>query len=402
MLFTLDGLRGALQADRFAAIREAVVLTTCNRVELYAITDTGSSDTASVLSSLVAQLTSMNISEFAEDVYELEGGEAALHLCRVAAGLESLVLGEQQILGQVTNAIQAAREHGVARDVLGAVFHTAVRTGKRARTETRINSNPVSMSSAAISYAQKRLGSLIDKKVLVVGLGEIGLLTLKALRSRNINDVAVANRTRSRAEAVAAEHGYQPYGLDELTTALRDVDVVITATSSTTPIIDGAALDHAMHDRNGRDLVVIDLAVPRNVAPDVASIDGVHVFDVDDMRGVLDSALRERRGQVPFVEKIIDDELGTLESEINGLEVKPLITDLRQKAEAIRQRELDRTLSRLDGADPQTVEHIHHLTRALVNKLLHEPTVRIREHADHHTTEYETVIRELFGLTEGR
>ena len=400
-LASLEPIRGGgNDLARFGSVGEVALLSTCNRVELYAVVS-AENDARQLLVDMLAQVPGVAISVFDNYLYYHTGAEAVDHLCRVACGLDSLVLGEQQILGQVGECHHKAIELGTTGTLLSAAFRTAIRAGKRARTETGISSNPVSVSSIAISYAQDLLGDLSERNVLVVGLGEMGLLSLKALRARGIDNVAVANRTVARAQAIADERGLRCYGLDALPQALADSDVVITATRSSEPVIESATVREAMQLRGDHELVLIDIAVPRDIDNAVKDIPNVHLFDTDDLHGTLDEALLARRKEIPAVEEIIAEEITSLRNELQELRVRPLISDLRQKAESIRQRELERTFRHLRDVDPETLERIQHFSRALVNKLLHEPTTRLKEEANNgRSDDYLSAIRELFGLPE--
>jgi glutamyl-tRNA reductase len=385
-----------------SALEELGLLSTCNRVEIYAAVAPGADAEALLMDYLEAQHQG-GTAHFREHLYYREGDEAIRHLANVAAGLDSLVLGEPQILGQVTQAYSEAVEARTAGPVLGTLFRAAIRAGKRARTETAISSNPASIGSVAITLAQSVVGNLTQKRVLVIGAGVMAQLALSSLRKRGVQRLALANRTRERAEELAASWGGRTYALDELPQALADADVVITATASNSPLITAPMVAAAQGD--GRTLVLIDIAVPRNVAPAVEALAGVHLFNVDNLQQGLDVALEARQREVPRVQAIIDEELAVLAREMQALSVRPLIVDWRQQAEAIRQRELERTLRFLgDDLDPETLIHVHALSRSLVNKLLHEPTLRLREQAGSgQAATYEAAIRDLFDLdpTEG-
>lgn len=388
----------------FSALEELVLLSTCNRVEIYAGVSPGVDAEALLLDYLSTQHT-VDTAHFREHLYYYEGETAVRHLAAVAAGLDSLVLGEPQILGQVTQAYSAAMEMRTAGPVLGALFRAAIRVGKRARTETAISSNPASIGSVAITMAQNVVGNLTQKRVLVVGAGVMGQLAFNALRKRGVARIALANRSRERIEALAESahwHG-TVYSLDELPQALAATDVVICATAANSPVITTQMVREAQG--NGRELVLIDISVPRNIAPGAGNLPGVHLFNVDDLQDGLDAALEARQREVPQVETIIAEEMAALDRELRALSVRPLIVDLRQQAEAIRQREVERTLRFLsEDLDPETLKHVHHLSRSLVNKLLHEPTLRLREKASNgQAVQYETAIRDLFDLntTEG-
>lgn len=388
-----------LFAGRDPAIEEVVVVSTCNRVELYAYLAADVVDGERRLLELLAHAHGVEPGALETHIYYFSGAETVEHLCRVATGLESLVLGEPQILGQISTAYQEAQATQQAGPQLGLLFRIGIEAGKRARRETAISTNPASISSVAIALAQAVTGVLSARRVLVVGLGEMGRLTVKTLRSRNVGQIDLANRTVAKAEAAAAQWGGHSYSLDQLAEAITHADVVFTAASAPAPLIDAALVERARHARSERLLVLVDLAVPRNINPDVAVLPGVHLFDVDDLRGTLDEALSARQREIPRVEAIIAAALAQWERQVQELAIKPVILDLRQKAERIRQRELARTMRFLGDVDPQVLAHVQHLSRALVNQLLHEPTIRLKEKATAaDAEEYAETFRQLFGL----
>ncbi|MBK6710640.1 MAG: glutamyl-tRNA reductase [Chloroflexi bacterium] len=383
----------------FTAVRELVILSTCNRLELYALLSGEVDDPRALLTAVLATVHQTDLSPFQNHLYHYVGETAVTHLLRVASGLDSLVLGEPQILGQVTSAYMAAVQARTIGPALDALFRAAMRAGKRTRAETTISSSPSSVSSVAIALAQEAVGDLNGRHTLVIGLGEMGRLALKALGHRGVTQVSVANRTWVRAEtAVAPFHG-RPYALEQLPDALLIADVVISATASPIPVITVGMVRQAMSQRGARPLVLIDLAVPRDIDPAIQTMPNVRLYDVDDLQSSLDESLAARQAAVPLVEMIVAEETAVLDKELQQLAVQPLIADLHQKAEAIRQRELERTLRHLGDVDPQTLEHLQHLTRSLVNKLLHEPTKQLRTQAGTETAvTYASAVRELFGL----
>ena len=396
-------IRPASGCQRFGGCSEYAVLSTCNRVEVLACLDPEAVDTRSTLSDILTEVTGVNVTGIPDHFYHYTGLEAVEHLCRVASGLESLVLGEQQILGQVSNALQQAVEMGTAGTYVSMTYRIALRAGKKSRTQTSISHNPASMSSVAIAHAQKRVGDLAQRCVLVVGLGEMGNLTLKALKVRGIKNVLVANRTLARARATAKEYGYEAVALNDVGGALAQADVVITATASPDIIITRDMVREAASARDGRELVLVDIAVPRNVDPSAGDVPGISLCDTGQLQGTLDEALSMRKKEVPRVEEIIKKELASLENELQEMTARPLITELRRMAESIRQQELTRAMHRLGELDPQTLEQIQYFSRSLVNKLLHRPTVRLKEEAANGRTEdYEATVRALFGLSEDR
>ena len=387
-----------------AVLRELVILSTCNRVELYAYVHADTEDARAALIDLLAATHGIEPEAFVDHLYFYVGDAAVDHLCRVSAGLDSLVLGEPQILGQINQAISTAQQAKTIGPVLTLLFRTALQAGKRARTETKISSNPASVSSVALALAEKVSGPLRQQRVLVIGLGEIGNLTLKLLRARDVTKLALANRTREKAEMVAdhwREAGVEPliYSLDELTQAVATTDVVITATRSGAPLLDTNLVSQVMAQRPDERLVLVDLAVPRDIDPAVGALPGVHLFDVDDLYNSLDEALSARQREVPQVEAIIAAEIVTWERKFQELTIEPLVVDLRQRAEAIRQKELARTLRNLGDVDEQTLAHLQTFSQALVNQLLHEPTVQLKKKAgERQAEELAFAVRELFGL----
>ena len=383
-------------------ISELTVISTCNRMEIYA---TFGGDAIAVKSALIEQLAGCKqvaAEEFLSHLYVFVGDEVVQHLFEVAAGLDSLILGEAQILGQVTEAHLAAQEAAATGPSLAALFRAAIRAGKRARTETRISSSPASISSVAIAKAQEIVGDLKLSVPLVVGMGEMGQLAMKSLQSRGVQQIAVANRTRELAEAFAEGCGGNAYTMAELAKALAAADVVISATGAPHIIIHPEMVKEAMAQRSDRQLVLVDIAVPRDVDPAVADIPGVHLFDMDDLQESLDEALSARRRETPMVRAIIEHEIRALNEELRQASIRPLIVGLRQKAETIRQRELQRTLRQLGDVDQQMMEQLHVFSRSLVNKLLHDPTVRLKETADNgDTASFEDAVRQLFSLESG-
>jgi glutamyl-tRNA reductase len=389
-----------LGAERCPGVEEHVALTTCYRVELYAFLSGGVEEARDELIGVLASTHGVERSLLTDHLYVHAGEDVARHLCRVAAGLDSLVLGEAEILGQVGDAFDDARTSATTGPVLELLFRTAVSAGRRARSETAIGANPATASSMALALAEGVLGDLRQRRVLVVGAGRIALQTLKAARGRGVTEAAVANRTRERAEEAAASFRAETFELTQLESALAWADVVVTATSSETPVMSSEVVQAAVVRRDDRLLVLVDLAVPADVERSAGAIPGVRLFDVDDLRAGLDDAIGARLREVPSVEAIVEDEVESFERRYRELEVEPLVASIRRQAEEIRRQEVDRTLRDLGDVDPETAQRIEHLSRALVKKLLHEPTVRLRARAGAgEADEAAAAIRELFGLS---
>ncbi len=403
-LTDLNGLLGAFRAETESPLDELVILSTCNRMELYAVGDLA--DPRRYLTDYLAEIRGTAVAAFADYLYFHTGEAAAAHLARAAAGLDSRILGEPQILGQVTDAYMTAVKNHTVGPILRRVFESAIHTGKRARTETAISSSPASISSVAIALAQKITGSsrsdLSRQRALIIGAGEMAELALKALQARKIGEVAIVNRTCPRAQELTAQWGGSAYGLDRLDELLQTADIVISATGAPHFVLDAVTVQETMQNRQS-DLVLIDIAVPRDIEPEAGQIPGVHLFDVDGLQDNLDKALAARQQEVPHVEAIIAEEQAILTGQLRQLTAKPFIADLRRKAETIRQRELERTLRHLGDVDPQVLEHFQYLSHSLVNKLLHEPTIRVKEQAGNgRSAEYLATARHLFGLEEAR
>jgi glutamyl-tRNA reductase len=384
------------------SITEFAILPTCNRLELYALAPNDTDHQRDLFAALIdflVETRGVPAVEFEPHLYRHAGSEAVEHLCRVASGLDSMILGEPQILGQVAEAYQNAYRAGAVGPVLSALFRTAIRAGKRARTETAISRNPASISSVAVRLAEQVVGELAGRQVLVVGAGEMGELAVEALRARGVRQIAVVNRTRQRAVELAERWGGEALSFEHLTKAIQGADIVIASTGAPHTIINPAIVRDAVMNRMERPLVLIDIAVPRDVHPDVCEIPNVHLFDIDHLHSRLEGAIAERQNEIPRVEAIAAEEVTAFESWLRSVDILPVITALRAKAESIRQRELARTLRRLPDLDPRVREHIEHLSESLINKLLHEPTLRLRAEAGNgQATEYAQTVRHLFGL----
>jgi glutamyl-tRNA reductase len=387
-------------AERCPAVLEHAVLQTCYRVELYARLTSGVDDARDELVDALSTAHGVSRELLLGHLYVHSGEDVARHLCRVAAGLDSLVLGEAEILGQVGDAFGSGRAAGTVGPGLTLLFRTAISAGRRARSETAIGANPATASSMALALAEGALGDLREKHVLVVGAGRIGLQTLKATEGRGIANVAVANRTKDRAVEVSHRLGASSHDLSELESALAVADIAITATSSETPVIGADLVRAAMANRAARPLVLVDLAVPADVEREAGDVEGVSLFDVDDLRAGLDGAMAARLREVPRVEAVVHSEVESFGRRYRELEVEPLLSELRKQAESIRALEVERALKDLGEVDPAVAERMEHLSRTLVKRLLHDPTVRARERAGTGSAdEVADAVRNLFGLS---
>lgn len=386
------------QTSRPNSITEFVILSTCNRLELYAVAQ---AEPFSALAQLVSGTTDVSRAEFGPHLYQHIQADAVTHLCRVAAGLDSMILGEPQILGQVSNAYHLALEHGAAGPVLSALFRAATHTGKRARAETGISRNPATISSVAVKMAEAVVSDLAARQVLIVGAGEMAELAVEALRARGAGQITVINRTHARAENLAHRWGARALTFERLGEALAEADIVITSTDAPHFVITADLARAALAPRSQRPLVFVDIAVPRDVDPDVRRLPNVHYYDIDDLEAHLNGALAERQEEIPRVEAIVAEETQAFLKWLHNLDIVPLIADLRTKADAIRRAEVEKTLRRLPHLGEAERQRIETMTEALVNKLLHDPTLRLKAEASNgHATEYAALIRHLFALNE--
>ncbi len=405
LAFSEEDIRAALarlgcgsNGSRPTDIAEMVILSTCNRTEIYAVAPR---EAFPVLEGFLADAKGVPLETFREALYRLRDEEAVAHLFRVASGLDSLVLGEPQILGQVTRAWELARGQGTVRSVLGRLFQAAVHTGKRAHTETAISHNPASVASMAVHLAAQAVSDFAAAHVLVLGAGEMAEQAVEAFRRRGATQIWVMNRTLSKAEALARRWGGEATTFEALVPSLAWADIVLTSTGAPHTLIAPRHVSEALAARPQRPLVLLDIAIPRDVDPAVGDLPGVQLYDLDALQDHLESALASRRAAVPQVEAIVAEEVATFMAYLQTLEVVPIIRALREQAEAIRRAELEKTLRKMPHLSDAERAHLEALTKALVNKLLHTPTVALKAAAQApHAAETAAVARRLFGIAD--
>jgi glutamyl-tRNA reductase len=361
-------------------ISESLVLSTCNRTEVYAVAERFHG-AYSDIRGFLADFSFLPPEDFSDHLYVHYDSAAAAHLLAVTAGLDSAVLGESEIQGQVKVAWERARDEGTAGPALNLLLRHALEAGKRARTETGIARNIASVSQAAVAMTGQRLGGVAGRTVVVLGAGEMGEGMAVALAGAGAGDVLVANRTQARAAELAARVGGRAVPLVELPERLAEVDVLLTSTGSRAPMIERADLEPVMAGRADRPLLIVDIAVPRDVDPAVAQVPGVTLLDMDDLRGFAAAGVAERRREVAAVEAILDEELERYLGATSAREVAPMIVALRERAEAARSAELDRLRGRYDDLDERQLDMVDAVTRGLVAKLLHQPTVVLKDAA---------------------
>jgi glutamyl-tRNA reductase len=332
-------------------------------------------------------------------LFRLEDRAAVRHLFAVAGGLESQVLGEPQILGQVTHALELARGVGAAGPMLSRLFQQAIHMGKRAHTETQISQNPTSVSSLAARLCERSVPNLASAQVVIVGAGEMAELAVEALRKRGVQRLWVLNRTLERARLLADRWQASYDTFENLEQALRQADILIASTSAPHLVIHADMVARAMSARGPRPLVLVDIAVPRDIDPEVSELPHVRLYDIDQLSAQLEGSLAARASQIPLVEAILAEETDRFMDFLDSLDMLPLIAGLRQQAEEVRRVELQKTLRHLPQLTEEEIARIDALTRALVNKLLHTPTRRLRAEAHcPHAPQYATVAQTLFDL----
>ncbi len=385
-------------------VAEAVLLSTCNRTEVYAIGEDAGATFGALADYLVRlaeewQGCRISRAELEPHLYTHQELHAVEHLFRVASGLDSMVLGETQILGQVRDAYRDATQAETVGKVLHQLFEQAIAVGKRAQTETRIGQNAVSVSYAAVELARKVFQSLEGRRCLAIGAGETAKLTVKHLLASGVKEFVVANRTVERADSLAREFGGKAIRLDEIATYLREVDVVISSTGAPGYVVTRQHVQEAVRQRRGRPIFLFDIAVPRDLDPEIAKIEGAFLYDIDDLQAAINANLAERANEARHVERIVVDEVDKFRSWIATQEVVPTIRMLREKVESIREQEVARAFSRLPDLTDRERAIVEAMTVTLVNKILNSPTQRLKGMADEGIANQaiETVTR-LFDL----
>ena len=362
-----------------APVSECAILSTCNRTEVYVCTPTRADDAQIV--NWLGEFCSVPVEAYAERLYSWAGHKAAEHLFRVAAGIDSMVIGEDQILGQVKTAHAAASRAGCAGPVLNFLFQHAISVGKRVRSETAIGRGAFSVGSVAVQLAGSIFEELKGRTVLVLGAGEMAELTITHLTCAGASDVLVANRTEEKATALAARFGGRAVSFDELQPALNTADIVITSTGSKEPIVTRQMMARAMLARRGRPTFLIDIAVPRDVEASAGDIDNVFVYNIDDLQAVVQRDMIGRKAEIEGAEAIIAHEVERFAVRFRTLDAVPVITAIREKFEDIRQAEIEKLKDKLGDLSADQLDAIEATTRSIVNKICHHPMIQIKDYA---------------------
>jgi glutamyl-tRNA reductase len=381
-----------------AAVREAVAISTCNRTELYVVGDPVEAETAAL--GMLARQAGIRPTELAGPMYSLRNCDAARHLYRVTSGLESMVIGEAEVQGQVKRAHEHALESGTAGPLTNRLFRAALATGKRVRTETAIGDGHLSTSSVAVALAREELGDLRGRHVILIGAGETGELTAEALAAEGVETIFVANRRRDRALSLANRFGGAAVSFDDLPDELGRADMVLASTASPHPIIGEAEMAEVMAARDARPLLMIDLAVPRDIDAACGELPGVTLHDIDDLQAVIARNRRVRQVEARRAEGIIEEEIQHFARWLGSLEVLPTIAALQERGREIAFSVLAENEPRWESLSERDRERLAAMAQAIATRLLHEPTVRMKQMDDDRVHLRTQVLRELFGLPE--
>jgi glutamyl-tRNA reductase len=399
--FGRRGLEAALTAFAARAVSpEAVVLSTCNRAEIYAVSD--ADDAIDAIHRFFSEYHGLDPASLAAHLYSHRGADAARHLFRVAAGLDSLVVGEPQILGQVKSAYATASDLHCAGTVTHRLFHAAFAVGKRVRSETGLGEGAVSVSYAAIELAKKIFGQLSDLSVLILGAGEMAELTGVHLRSQRVRQITIASRTLASAEALARQLGGRAVPWPEVHAASTAADIIVTATGAIEPVLTRSTVADVMRSRRNRPLFIIDIALPRDVESSVGDLEQVFLYHMDDLQTIVSENLAKRTAELTRAEAIVDEEVSRFSLWLQSREIVPTIVGLRQRFESIRQAELRRLEAKMAGLSPEARARIDEITRLIVEKLLLTPTEQLKTVGDDALlVSYAETLHRLFALTPG-
>ncbi len=398
MWFSTDEIREAVRRLKESFFSECVLVSTCNRTELYGMTRGEVPGDATLRRFLIDFKNASDVVR-EEHFVAATAGEAISHLFGVASGIDSLVIGDIQILNQVKESFTLAREADALGPVMNRLMQSALHVGKRTRTETTICEGAVSVSYAAVELASKIFQDLSKKTALLIGAGETGELTLKHLVSKGIGQVRIANRTREKAEALVAEFGGSVVDYEKIVDGLREADIVITSVSAPSYIVQPEDVQKVMKQRSNNPLFIIDIGVPRNVSPASKKIENVFLYDMDALSMVVDRNLEKRKGEIPKVHSIISQELADFMAWYQSLQVGPTIQDFREAMEAIRRDEVEKNIHRFRPEDRELVELV---TKRILNKILHQPTTALKQGAQNgggaEGVMLSSILRELFGI----
>ena len=387
---------GLTRFKELPEVHEAIILSTCNRVELYAnVKD--NQRAAEEVKTFLSEFHNINRSSLDAGLYIYDGINAVRHIFRVASSLDSMVVGEPQILGQLKDAFELALSKKTTGILLNKLMKKAISVAKRVRTETRIAENAVSISFAAVELAKKIFTDLSKRVFMLLGAGEMAELAAKHLISSGVKEVLLVNRTYERACDLAKEFNGKPVRFDEFIDEMSRADIVICSTGAPNYIVTKGQMQKVMKETKQRQVFLIDISVPRNIDPETNDLDNVYLYNVDDLQGVVDSNLFERKKEAEKAEKIIDEELETFLKWQSTLDSVPTIIAIREKAEEIKKEELDKFFHKMPGMGEKEREAIEYMAAALINKMIHPPTAALKEDSEDKDVLVAT-IRKLYGI----
>ncbi|ACO03753.1 MAG TPA: glutamyl-tRNA reductase [Persephonella sp.] len=392
-----DQLSGLLKKiSEINSIYEVSILSTCNRVEIYGVTD-DPDDAFNRIVQILSSYSGLQKNELEKYLFKLTGREAIKHIFKVSASLDSMVIGEPQIVCQFKDAFTKAREEKTVRHILTRLFDKALNVSKKIRTSTGISKRAVSISYAAVELAKKIFGDLSDKNVLLLGAGEMAELAARHLSSSGVKHIFVSNRTFEKAVQLAEEFGGSAIRFDKLFEFLPESDIVIVSTGAKEPILRKEHFEEINRIRKGDPVFIIDISVPRNVAEDVNDVDNVYLYNIDDLKVVVDKNLEERKLAALSAEMMLDEEVHKFEHWLNQLKVAPLITKIRNYADEIREYQLEKLFNQMPYLNEKERENIDLAVRAIINKLLHRPTMYIKDKASKENKDfYVDILDEMF------
>ena len=387
---------GLTRFKELPEVEEAIILSTCNRVELYAnVRDTVRASES--IKDFLSDFHNIKRESLDSGLYIYDGSNAVKHVFRVASSLDSMVVGEPQILGQLKAAFELALSKKTTGILLNKLMKKAISVAKRVRTETRIAENAVSISFAAVELAKKIFADLSKKVFMLLGAGEMAELAAKHLISTGVKEVLVSNRTFERACELSKEFNGRPVKFEEFIQEMARTDIVICSTGAPTYILSKSQMQKVMRDRKQRQVFIIDISVPRNIDPGINDLDNVYLYNVDDLQGVVDANVFERQKEAEKAEKIIEEEIDTFLKWQSSLDSVPTIVALREKAEEIKREELEKLLHKIPGIGEKEKEAIEYMATALVNKLIHPPTSALKEASEDKDALVATIKR-LYGI----
>jgi glutamyl-tRNA reductase len=381
-----------------ADVHEIVAVSTCNRTELYLVVGDPVEAESTVLAMLSRQ-AGIPFMELAGAIYAHRNCDAARHLYRVVSGLDSMIVGEAEIQGQIKRAYESALAQETVGPLTNRLFRAALETGKRVRTETAIGEGQLSLPGAAVALAREQLGDLQDRRVVIIGTGETGELTARALTDSGASPVFVGNRRRDRAVSLARRYHGSSAPLDELPEELLKADIVVAATASPHLLLEVREVADVMRARDGRPMLLIDLAVPRDIDGAVAGLGGVSLYDIDDLQAVASRNRRVRQAEAWGAEGIIEEEIQKFATWLGSLEVLPTLAALRAHATTIAEQVVQENAGKWETASPRDRSRVDAMARTIVNRLLHVPTLQMKEMRDDRVHARMALVRDLFGLT---